>query len=573
MRVTQSMLANNALRNISSGYANLAQIQDRLATGKKFTRASQDPVVAMNGMRYRTQVTEVTQFKRNLAEMYNFMESSDSALGEVNQALQRIRELTVQASNDTYNSNDRKNIIQEIQQLSEHLASIGNTKVNNKYLFNGTNTSKQPIDLSKLPNYLNRPQFVGVSDTPNPMPYQNLGSYDVESTFTGLSFDADQLRETFNLENVEDLEGKTLRIGPFEGGGTVEVTLAAVGDGVYKVPLTTQQHNYLEGNNEVDVQLFEIEPLDGETVQFTDTNGELKFQEPQNISLTIPASTLQASANDVVTVNIPGHDPIQLPYRSATGSFEVSGLNGYSLEEIQNATVEVNGQTVETRIEIELSDLEPPYQAEDYFATLMFNNKEYRFVYDEATGKYVNQQPIYAPIEEIEAAIKAVDKQNNNRFFNVNVIPSKSPVSGNNETIEIELLKGVTIASNVNTQNVISAELFAIIKEITDELELLMDDMEHSSGSKINGYLDRLDKCMDDVLSARANLGARINRVEMIENRVLEQEVIAKRIMSENEDADMEQVIIDLTTQESVHRAAMAVGARIIQPSLLDFLR
>ncbi|KMJ56038.1 hypothetical protein AB685_24035, partial [Bacillus sp. LL01] len=86
-------------------------------------------------------------------------------------------------------------------------------------------------------------------------------------------------------------------------------------------------------------------------------------------------------------------------------------------------------------------------------------------------------------------------------------------------------------------------------------------------------YLDKLDVHINNVLTERANLGARINRVEMIENRVLEQEIIAKRILSENEDADMEKVIIDLQTQESVHRAAMAVGARVIQPSLLDFLR
>ncbi len=43
--------------------------------------------------------------------------------------------------------------------------------------------------------------------------------------------------------------------------------------------------------------------------------------------------------------------------------------------------------------------------------------------------------------------------------------------------------------------------------------------------------------------------------------------------MSNNEDVDLEEVIIDLTIQESVHRAALAVGARIVQPSLMDFLR
>jgi flagellar hook-associated protein 3 FlgL len=53
---------------------------------------------------------------------------------------------------------------------------------------------------------------------------------------------------------------------------------------------------------------------------------------------------------------------------------------------------------------------------------------------------------------------------------------------------------------------------------------------------------------IDHLVSERAELGARINRVEMIENRLMEQDVFAKRIISDNEDIDLEKVIIDLTT-------------------------
>ncbi|HHY21438.1 MAG TPA: flagellar hook-associated protein 3, partial [Bacilli bacterium] len=78
---------------------------------------------------------------------------------------------------------------------------------------------------------------------------------------------------------------------------------------------------------------------------------------------------------------------------------------------------------------------------------------------------------------------------------------------------------------------------------------------------------------LDSIVAERAELGARVNRVELIEERLGEQEVISKRIMSNNEDIDFEQVIIDLKTQEVVHRSALAAGARIMQPTLLDFLR
>ena len=58
-----------------------------------------------------------------------------------------------------------------------------------------------------------------------------------------------------------------------------------------------------------------------------------------------------------------------------------------------------------------------------------------------------------------------------------------------------------------------------------------------------------------------------------MENRIDQQEIIVKEKMSENEDIDFEKVVTEMLTQESVHRAALSVGARVIQPSLMDFLR
>lgn len=89
----------------------------------------------------------------------------------------------------------------------------------------------------------------------------------------------------------------------------------------------------------------------------------------------------------------------------------------------------------------------------------------------------------------------------------------------------------------------------------------------------VGDMLESVDKNIDNFLSARALIGAKQNRVELMEDRLSQQEVFSTRILSDNEDIDMEKAIIELTTQESIHRAALSVGARIIQPSLTDFLR
>jgi len=144
MRVTQSMLSNNMLRNLSNSYSRLGKLQDQLSTQKKITRPSDDPVVAMLGMGYRTDVNRVEQFKRNIGEVKNWVETTDDALDHSVNALQRIRELVVQASNGTYEEGQRSYIATEIEELKEHLKTIGNTQMAGKYIFNGTQTNVRP---------------------------------------------------------------------------------------------------------------------------------------------------------------------------------------------------------------------------------------------------------------------------------------------------------------------------------------------------------------------------------------------------------------------------------------------
>ncbi len=61
--------------------------------------------------------------------------------------------------------------------------------------------------------------------------------------------------------------------------------------------------------------------------------------------------------------------------------------------------------------------------------------------------------------------------------------------------------------------------------------------------------------------------------MELTKNRLLDLHFLSKGLLSDVEDADIAEVTINLKMQENVHRTALAAGARIIQPSLLDFLR
>lgn len=142
MRVTQSMLSNNMLRNLSTSYNKMGKLQEQITTGKKVNRPSDDPVVAMKGMGYRMQVDKVAQYQRNLGEVHNQLDSSDDALDQVGKVLHRANDLMVNAPNGTLSQEDREAILAEVKQLREQVKDIANTKVGDKYIFSGTKTSE-----------------------------------------------------------------------------------------------------------------------------------------------------------------------------------------------------------------------------------------------------------------------------------------------------------------------------------------------------------------------------------------------------------------------------------------------
>lgn len=125
---------------------------NQLQTGKKITKLSDDPLVAIKGIGHRTEVARVQQHQRNLNEIKNWYDNSDSALDKATSAMQRMRELAIQASNGTNDEDELESIRMEVEQLRSHMVDIVNTSVNDKYIFNGTNTNTPPF--SKEDNYL-----------------------------------------------------------------------------------------------------------------------------------------------------------------------------------------------------------------------------------------------------------------------------------------------------------------------------------------------------------------------------------------------------------------------------------
>ena len=88
-----------------------------------------------------------------------------------------------------------------------------------------------------------------------------------------------------------------------------------------------------------------------------------------------------------------------------------------------------------------------------------------------------------------------------------------------------------------------------------------------------NADLQGVDDMLDQLSAARAQVGARTNRLETQQTRLKDTELNVEDLLSKTEDADMAKAMVDFSMQQSIYQSALQSGARVLQPSLLDFLR
>ena len=139
--------------------------------------------------------------------------------------------------------------------------------------------------------------------------------------------------------------------------------------------------------------------------------------------------------------------------------------------------------------------------------------------------------------------------------------------TGLNKTVELNVFDGISMQVNINGQN--------LFKGIDDMMQKVSDTLKNSAstGEKIGNLLGDIQGQSSVVLEQRAIVGARQNRMELMGNRLSLQEINVTKQLSLNEDTDYSKAITEMTTAESIHQASLSVGAKIIQQTLVDFIR
>jgi flagellar hook-associated protein 3 FlgL len=148
-----------------------------------------------------------------------------------------------------------------------------------------------------------------------------------------------------------------------------------------------------------------------------------------------------------------------------------------------------------------------------------------------------------------------------------------SPAFNNNGTylgdqnqLAIEISQGIKMDYSVPGDRA--------LKESIDALDNMVKNLEAGNSAAIGTTnLSEVNKATDNLLTLRSQMGAKVTRLDLAKNRYEDLEVKHTELLSEYEDIDLAETIMELRIAETTYRTALASGARIIQPTLLDFLK
>ena len=397
MRITDSMMVGNMLKNLRNNREELNELNKQLSSGKQFSKPSDNPIGVITSMGFDTKINNYEQYQKDVNNAKSWLETTENALSDANQVLQRSRELAVYGANDTLNPDDRKNMAEEVKELRNELISIANSKLGQDYIFSGQAVGDKPINVNG--NYHTNQDLNITSGT-------NIASVKRSSTSALKPGDY-----TINLKESDN-------------GGTMEL----------------------------------------DTLELLDENNNVIASKDMD-------SPIQAGTN--YDINLDNGEQISVKM----------GTNAPSV-----------------------------------------------------TDKAVFEVPGYVSYDGDQNSISRKISDDNNMNVNVN-------------------------AAKVFKDNI------EVINQLYQDLK------SGKGGEKISAYTSKLQDGMTNNTGARAEIGAKINRLDLITNRIDDDMLSTKKLNSKNEDIDLAKLVTDLKMSENVYRASLSSAARVIQPSLVDFLK
>jgi flagellar hook-associated protein 3 FlgL len=502
-RVSNFALQTNSLQNIFRITEELFKTQQQIASGKRITKASDDPAGIRDALSLRTSIAHSDQYVRNIDNNRIYFQAGESSLGSVNMNLIRAKELAVQELGGLATAETRKFAVSELNQLISQTMDSANIKVKNQFVFAGTAFRTQPFEQSTSGAvYLGNSERFEITVASNT---------NAEFALPG--------SETFGNDLNPKLTNST-SLASLNGGlgvtGSISITDRAGTSGTVTMNSTDTVADLIS----------KINRLSGNVTASINANGS-------GLQLTDGSSVI----SQALTVA------------------EVSG----------GKTAKMLGILGQRDGIISGSNLNPIVTSSTLISDLKDGNgltlNQINISNGAASGTVT-----LSSAETIGDVIKLINASSLNVTASINSAGNSLLVNSNNS-------KTTAIVKNIGADETAEALGLGGGKNIFTTLYKLRDALKNNDSIAILASLENLGSTQVSINNNRAIVGAKLSGVESKVDFHNKNKVNIMNQLSNIEDVDAIQSISDLANLEFALQATLSATAKVLQPTLMDFLR
>lgn len=511
MRITNKIMQNNTLFNINNNKILQDKLNTQMTTRKKIIKPSDDPVIAIRALRLRSNLNQVSQYnERNIPDAEHWIELTESAVSTTVDLVGNMIEQFQKGSKSSFKTSDREILLQSLKQLREEVYGTGDADYAGRTIFTGYRTDmKLSFDRSVEQTYRIHEQLTNVdTDTITYLDYGDVGIMN-ETNFNDPTMTTQQEVKTYQVNRIRLAYDNLDPANP----PTLQQTIAYEEDGT---PMYASFGNVqtISKNDTVDAYRVVSDPeyanYDADAIVFVPETGELLLG--NNVYDKIKALPVNAE----IVVSYDKTQWIEGDLRPEHYfACESEGLE-YNPKYLTRA-----GRSEKQVIAYDVGfnqDLQVNTTADE--------------VYKHGIGREVDE--LLRLLEQMEEVDLAVDKI--------------SALVGN---------------ENYDADEVENA-LAAAEKSQTYMKDLLQRRFERGI-TTMQGYFD-------EVNAAYTAIGNRSLRLELIGNRLDGQMLSFRTLVTKNEDADLEDLAVQLSSSKLTYDAALAATGKLLQTTLMNYI-
>ena len=546
MRVTNKIIQHNSVSNINTNKVLQDKLNNQMATEKKIVRPSDDPVVAIRALRLRTNVSQVTQYyEKNIPDANSWLEVTEDALTTVSSVLTDMIDQCTKGSSEKLTSTDRLTMLDALKAFRDEVYATGNADYAGRSVFTGYRTESTLMFTESVTKTYSITEQIN-SDVIDSVTYVNssfLNRLNESNYATGqyIADDGTTLDYSATVEQlVESADVFRIRLS-YDNAEKVAPVISLYDETTEKFEsyLTAEVISANDKPNPYE-QMVEADKANDTAIKGGGTATDKAIFIPETGELLISKNVFEklAALEDDVTSPTLDESQIQITYEKS------SWAKGDLKPEHYFACIDKTDTDTANWIAYNQSYLDGivERQAIEYDVGIS------QTIRVNTTADEVFTHAIGRDIDDLIAGLNAV--------IDMEATAKK-----------LEEIKNGLDSSDPDyetNKEILTNQIDACNKSLTYLKEKSQQLFEHG--------ITKMQNHLNTVNEATTACGTREKKLSLIQNRLMSQKTNFETLESENENVDITEVAIQLSSAELTYQAALMSVSKILQTSLMNYI-